>query len=54
MMCMLIGSPGGIGDVMNFEISDLNLNLLTNLDMLSEGEHLLRDGAYVLTDKVLC
>ncbi|KAK3907391.1 Protein ANTAGONIST OF LIKE HETEROCHROMATIN PROTEIN 1 [Frankliniella fusca] len=48
-----IGNPGAIGDVRNFDHSPLSLNLLTNPDMLSEGEHLLGDGAYTLTDKLM-
>ncbi|XP_026287139.1 uncharacterized protein LOC113212589 [Frankliniella occidentalis] len=48
-----IGNPGAIGDVRNFDNSDLSMNLLTDPDMLSEGEHLLGDGAYILTDKLM-
>lgn len=46
------GNPGAIGDVRNFDNSPLSLNLLTNPDVLSEGQHILGDGAYTLTDKV--
>jgi hypothetical protein len=46
------GNPGAIGDARNYNSSDLSKNLLTNPDMLSEGEHILGDGAYTLTDKV--
>ncbi|XP_034239532.1 uncharacterized protein LOC117644302 [Thrips palmi] len=48
-----VGNPGAIGDVRNFDNSPLSRNLLTNPDMLSEGQHLLGDGAYILTDKLL-
>ncbi|KAK3920663.1 Protein ANTAGONIST OF LIKE HETEROCHROMATIN PROTEIN 1 [Frankliniella fusca] len=48
-----IGNPGAIGDVRNFDNSPLSRNLLTNPDMLSEGEHILGDGAYTLTDKLI-
>lgn len=46
------GEAGCIGDVRNFDRSPLSLNLLTSPDLLSEGEHILADGAYTLTDKV--
>lgn len=46
------GNPGAIGDARNYNSSDLSKNLLTNPDMLSEGEHILGDSAYTLTDKV--
>ena len=46
------GEPGRIGDVRNFQLSPLNINLLTNPAMQSDEEHLLGDGAYTLTSKV--
>ncbi|KAK3925265.1 Protein ANTAGONIST OF LIKE HETEROCHROMATIN PROTEIN 1 [Frankliniella fusca] len=49
-----VGEPGCIGDVRNFNRSPLSLNLLTSPDFLSDGEHILGDGAYQpLTSKVL-
>lgn len=46
-----IGGPGCIGDVRNFDNSPLSNNLLLRDDMLSPDEHILGDGAYILTDK---
>lgn len=44
----------GLGDARNFERSPLSLNLLTSPDMLTDGEHIVGDGAYQpLTSKVL-
>ncbi|KAK3920911.1 Protein ANTAGONIST OF LIKE HETEROCHROMATIN PROTEIN 1 [Frankliniella fusca] len=42
-----------IGDSRNFDRSPLSKNLLTCPELLSDGEHIIADGAYTLTDKVL-
>lgn len=47
-----VGGPGALGDRRNYDNSPLSNNLLLRDDMLSPGEHLLGDGAYVLTDQV--
>lgn len=47
-----IGQPGAIGDVRNYDRSPLSSLLLTDPEMMSDDEHLLGDGAYILTSKV--
>ena len=47
-----VGEPGSIGDARNFRRSPISNNLLLREDMLSDGEHILADGAYTLSDKV--
>jgi len=48
-----VGEPGSIHDSRMFNRSPLSHNLLHDNTMLSYGEHILGDGAYTLTDKVL-
>lgn len=48
------GEPGSLHDSRMFRRSPLCNNLLENPGYLSVGEHILGDGGYVLTDKVLC
>lgn len=48
-----VGQPGSVGDARNFQRSPLSNNLLMREDMLLPGEHILADGAYTTTDKVL-
>lgn len=47
-----VGEPGSVGDVAMFERSPLGDNLFRRPDMLSEGEHIIGDQAYTLSDKV--
>ncbi|XP_052125186.1 uncharacterized protein LOC127749740 [Frankliniella occidentalis] len=48
-----VGEVGGIGDSRNFDRSALSVNLLTSPHLLSAEEHILGDGAYTLTSKML-
>ncbi|KAK3926584.1 Putative nuclease, partial [Frankliniella fusca] len=48
-----VGEPGSIGDARMFNRSPLCNYILFRNDMFSRGEHLLADGAYTLTDKVI-
>ena len=46
------GEPGAIGDVRNYDNSDLAVLLLTQPDMIDPEQHLLGDGIYTLSSKV--
>ncbi|KAK3917502.1 Putative nuclease [Frankliniella fusca] len=48
-----IGQPGSVNDSKVLQWSPLGHSLLHDNDMFSEGEHILGDGAYVLTDKII-
>ncbi|KAK3913140.1 Protein ANTAGONIST OF LIKE HETEROCHROMATIN PROTEIN 1 [Frankliniella fusca] len=47
------GEAGSIGDARNFEKSPLSSHLLLAPDRLSDGQHIVGDGAYTLTDKLM-
>ena len=46
------GEPGSMHDSRVFRRSPLCTSLLTNPNMLADDDHLLGDGAYIITDKV--
>ncbi|KAK3917530.1 Protein ANTAGONIST OF LIKE HETEROCHROMATIN PROTEIN 1 [Frankliniella fusca] len=48
-----IGQPGSVNDSKVLQWSPLGHSLLHDNDMFSEGEHILGDGAHVLTDKII-
>ncbi|KAK3909953.1 Putative nuclease [Frankliniella fusca] len=50
---LYVGEPGSIHDSRMFRRSSLSSNLLENPGLLAPDEHLLGDGAYILTDKVM-
>lgn len=50
---LYVGEPGSFTDARVFRRSPLRRNLLGNADMLNEDEHILGDGGYALTDKVI-
>ncbi|KAK3932077.1 Protein ANTAGONIST OF LIKE HETEROCHROMATIN PROTEIN 1 [Frankliniella fusca] len=50
---LYVGQPGSVGDARNFQRSPLSSSLLLREDMLSDNEHILADGAYTLSDKVM-
>ncbi|KAK3929359.1 Protein ANTAGONIST OF LIKE HETEROCHROMATIN PROTEIN 1 [Frankliniella fusca] len=50
---IFVGQPGSIHDSRMYKRSPLSQNLLHNAEMLSPGEHILGDGAYTLTDKLV-
>lgn len=49
---LYVGEPGSLHDSRMFRRSPLGVNLLENPALLSQDEHIIGDGAYILTDKV--
>lgn len=49
---LYVGEAGSLHDARVFRRSPLCRNMLYRPDMFSEGEHLIGDSAYMLTDKV--
>ena len=47
-----VGETGSVGDLRTFQRSPLASNLFLRRGLLSEGEHLLGDGAYPLSPQV--
>lgn len=47
-----VGEPGSVGDARCFSRSPLFRNLTSRLDMMSDDEHLLGDGAYPISNRV--
>ncbi|KAK3907159.1 Putative nuclease [Frankliniella fusca] len=50
---LYVGEPGSLHDSRMFRRSPLSSNLLENPALLAPDEHILGDGAYILTDKVI-
>ncbi|KAK3925908.1 Protein ANTAGONIST OF LIKE HETEROCHROMATIN PROTEIN 1 [Frankliniella fusca] len=52
-MDVYVGQPGAIGDIRNYDRSPLSSLLLTDQEMMTDEEHLLGNGAYILTSKII-